>query len=473
MQERQSMLPLLVIAGIFSLFLLFNPEIIADWRIYGFDDGTYSHAYLMPFVIGFLYWRAWRQCQLQLRWNGLFYLLFLASLLGLLWLIVAQQSLLSRFAIPLVLAFALASVFRVNASLWVPVSLVWFIVPIWGGLNGILQAISVSAVNWIMSFSHIPTFVEGNYVHIPAGTFEIADGCSGLRYLISALALAVIYAFLNLSRARSVAIFFITAILGSLLTNWLRIAALIYIGDYSDMQSDMVRDHNVFGWYLFVPFLIVLFYVGSKLEPRLPAPKPPLDASAFTGSPVKAILMVMLPLVLISGVTIHLYQYGTLRWLVPTFDVDRGVGTSIFSEPSPVVYVWSSREEENVALEGTQVSVQRYFFEGETEGHRADYYLNNPVPRGWRVTDSLQSDHYTRLLIEHAGGQKAVLVYWYEIGQRKTGSRQAFRIYRLIEAVSLNNRTALHWIFAGCGDSSCRVETEQLQRWVDRSSGAR
>ena len=70
----------------------------------------------------------------------------------------------------------------------------------------------------------------------PAGTFEIADGCSGLRYVITALALVVFYSALFLRRYRSMVILGLFALLGSMLTNWLRITALILIGHFTDMR---------------------------------------------------------------------------------------------------------------------------------------------------------------------------------------------------------------------------------------------
>jgi exosortase len=78
------------------------------------------------------------------------------------------------------------------------------VTPVWGPINEFLQWSSVKAVNYIMSFTGIPTFVYEEYVEIPAGTFEIADGCSGLRYVIAALALVTFYSVMYLQRARSV-----------------------------------------------------------------------------------------------------------------------------------------------------------------------------------------------------------------------------------------------------------------------------
>jgi len=456
-----SLRPLLLLAMLFAVFFLFNPQVIADWRVYSFDDGTYSHAYLVPFVIGFFYWRAWRQRQLGLRWSGLFFLLFISSLLAFLWLTVAQQLFFYRLALPLVLVFALASVFRVNASLWVPVSLLWFITPVWGVINGYLQWLSVAAVNWIMGFTRVPTYVEGNFVHIPSGVFEIAGGCSGLRYVIVAVFLTIAFCFLNLQRKRSMALFAILALLGALVTNWIRIALLIYIGNYTEMQSELIADHNMFGWYIFIPFIVVLFYVGTRLEraaPPLPAALP-----AATGRPGIPAAIVLLSMVVMSGVGVNYYQTGNLRWLAPTFDVEAAVaGTHALEQPTPLVYVWTRREVLQQPTVVGPVLVQRYFFTGETDGHKADFYLNSPVPWGWRVADTTHRERYTILTVEAPQGRPAILLYWYQVGERRSGNSRRFSFYRLLEALRLNQTTALHWYFAWCGPSGCQEELEAL-----------
>ena len=469
--RQPSALPLLLVTALFLLFFLFNPQVIADWRVYSFDDGTYSHAYLMLLVIAFLYWRAWRQQQLLVRWNPWFFLLFIASLLLYLWLTIAQLAFFSRLAMPLVLAFMLASLLRVNASVLVPVSLVWFITPVWNGLNGVLQKISVMGVNQIMRFTDVPTLVEGNFVHIPSGTFEIADGCSGLRYLITALALAIIYCFLNLTRKRAIAIFFLAAIAGALVTNWIRIALLIYIGDYTEMQSSLINDHNTFGWYIFVPFVFLLFYFGGKLEPPQPPP-PPLVPVQRGGWPVVGVGAVLAVLAVISGLSIHLYQQGDVRWLAPTFDLGSAVpGTREVERPSPVVFVWSRRVAEQLQVDGTTVLVQRYFFDGETDAHKADFYLNSAIPDGWSLIDRRYTEGRTVLLLADPQGRRAVVHYWYQAGQRQSGNARQFRIHRLLEALRLNQGTALHWYFAYCTQSDCELESAQLGRIVAASPG--
>lgn len=456
---RQPRPPLYVALLVLATFFLFNPEIIADWRIYSFDDGTYSHAYLMPFVILFLVWRAWAQQQLQLRWNPVFFTLFIASLLVFLWLTVAQQSLLSRLMLPIPLAFALASLFTVNASLLVPVSLLWFITPIWGLLNDALQSLSVAAVTKIMSWTHIPTYVEGNFVHIPSGSFEIAGGCSGLRYFIVAVALSIIFCFMNFTKKSSMLVFMGAAMAGAIVTNWIRIALIIYIGDYSNMQSSIVYDHNMFGWYIFIPFIVLLFYFGSKLEP-LPAPPAPLPPY-MKAVPVKAISTVAIALIVLSGVGIHWQKTNTLRWLIPTVDVETAVAASKAVEGiTPAVFAWTDVTFEQQKTDNQIIYRQHYYFTGETDAHKVDFFLNNVVPDGWTVTDTEHQADATLLQISNSAGEQALVYYSYLVGEHKTGNRQQLRINRLLAALTLQQDTELYWQFLHCSTPNCAAQKQ-------------
>ena len=49
------LVPFIGILSIILLIIFFNLPIIATLWQYSFDDGTYSHAYLIPFIVLYLY----------------------------------------------------------------------------------------------------------------------------------------------------------------------------------------------------------------------------------------------------------------------------------------------------------------------------------------------------------------------------------------------------------------------------------
>ncbi|MEE2022889.1 exosortase [Alkalimonas mucilaginosa] len=450
---------------IFLLFFLVNPTILADFRTYSFDDGTYSHAYLIPFVIAYLYWRAWKQQQLVLSWNSVFFALFISSLFVFLLLQLAQQNIVSRLLLPLVLIFALLSLYRRNSSVIVPAALVWFITPIWGAINGILQKISVLAVTEIMRWTHVPTFVDGNFIHIPAGTFEIADGCSGLRYFIVSLALSVIFSFLNLKRARSILLFFTVAILGSLITNWIRIVLLILIGDYTEMQSSLMEDHNTFGWYLYVPFIALLFYFGSFLDRDKALQPSPQAASTLTLQRGHYVLL-FTPLLVLSTLMVNLVTQSSPLYSVAAIDVTAEPQSHSFKTISPQIFVADHHVHKEQQAGLHKVFFQHYSFSGSDDARRSNYYLNNMLPAGWRQQKLMATAEGAWLWAQAPSGQTGLIYYWHQIGNQRTVSGLKMRLYRLQQALWLNQETELYWYFIYCDNDQCVTEQQILSQLI-------
>jgi len=127
-----------------------------------------------------------------------------------------------------------------------------FSIPVWDYSNSLLQDITTFVATSVLKLTELPVFIEGNRITIPYGTFEIAGGCSGLRYLLVALVLVMYFSqqrpntLVTTFKLFSIALFF------GLLANWIRVVLIILIGYESEMQSSIVQDHEVVGWCVFI-----------------------------------------------------------------------------------------------------------------------------------------------------------------------------------------------------------------------------
>ncbi|MEM6606788.1 MAG: archaeosortase/exosortase family protein, partial [Pseudomonadota bacterium] len=142
----RSWIPLVFIIAVFGIYLAVNPSIIADWRAFSFDDGSYSHAYLIPPIIGYLFWDTYRRGLIEWERNWWLVLPLVLALYSVLVARYGQNSLLERILLPLPLFVALMIVFRARLALLAPVAMLWFITPIWGVLVAPLQELSARAV---------------------------------------------------------------------------------------------------------------------------------------------------------------------------------------------------------------------------------------------------------------------------------------------------------------------------------------
>jgi exosortase A len=242
---------------------------------------TYTHGYL---IVALALWLLWRNrsswAQVELRPSVFAFVGVLAA--SVVWLItyragvrIAHQALL-----PAMIFGAFTACYGVAAARrnLLPFGFIYFAIPLWDALNPLLQSASTFAVRMLLRTAGIPAYFSGNTFTLPAGSLEIAGGCSGLHFFIVGVAIAVLYGELNRdslgTRLKMVALAAVLA----MLTNWLRIFIIAIAAHLSDMQHYLVREeHYSFGWVMFVGTMVIFFLVVR----RWPVPPEPVaDASA-------------------------------------------------------------------------------------------------------------------------------------------------------------------------------------------------
>ena len=189
--------------------------------------------------------------------------------LSLCWLLAqrAGLELVHQVLWPLVMLFAVCAAcgWRNGLRCWLAFAILYCAIPVWGVGDNVLQSLSVFAVKWMLRFTGIATFVEGNLVHIPEGVFEIAEGCNGMHFLIVAVASAAMFGELHRDsfpmRVRQV----LLAAALALLTNWIRIYVVVVAGHLTEMQHYLIRvSHYYFGWAVFAVCMSVFFWLVSR-----------------------------------------------------------------------------------------------------------------------------------------------------------------------------------------------------------------
>jgi exosortase A len=142
----------------------------------------------------------------------------------------------------------------------------YFALPVWELINPLLQSLTAFVNVWLTRLTGIPVTVEGNVIHIPEGSFEIAGGCSGLHFFIVAMAIAALQGEIDRYSWRSRWVLVGLAAGLALVTNWLRVFIIIVAGHLTDMQHFLVKvDHYYFGWVVFVFALGLYLYLSSRV----------------------------------------------------------------------------------------------------------------------------------------------------------------------------------------------------------------
>lgn len=170
--------------------------------------------------------------------------------------------LLASLALPLIYVCALLLIYPLS-SIWAQrflLALPLFALPIWDYLNTPLVKLSSTVVGEAVRLIKMPALIQGNVIDIPYGKIIIADGCSGIRYLVIAMTIGYLIGLLNRSRTRELMGLLAVAIVIGLIANWVRIFILIVIGYESQMQSPLMAEHEYFGWFIFAVIALPAIY---------------------------------------------------------------------------------------------------------------------------------------------------------------------------------------------------------------------
>lgn len=169
----------------------------------------------------------------------------------------------------------LAAILWLPASLWAvlgsayikvilfPLAYSLFALPVGEELVPQLQNITADLSVYFLSLSQVPVYRDGLYITIPNGYFLVAEACSGVRFLIAAIASGTLFAYLSYTHLWKRILFIILSILLPILANGLRAYMMIIIGYLTDMEHATGFDHLVYGWFFFAFILLLLFWIGS------------------------------------------------------------------------------------------------------------------------------------------------------------------------------------------------------------------
>jgi len=243
-------LPIILIIGVFWFYFPILTNLFSDLT----TNEDYSFGLLLPFVSGYIIYLKWPQIRNVVwrpSWLGLVFLalgLFL-SLLGQLSLSVFIQ----RFSFLLVLVgvifiFGGWSLFK---QLSFPLLLLALMIPgpeaITKKLTFPLQLISSSLAEFFLQILGIPVLRQGNVIDLGVRQLQVVQACSGLRYILSLMALGIIYCYFYQQRLWKAALLLIFLIPAAIVANALRVAAM---GIFPSLQEGFL--HQFSGWLIFL-----------------------------------------------------------------------------------------------------------------------------------------------------------------------------------------------------------------------------
>lgn len=125
-----------------------------------------------------------------------------------------------------------------------------------------IQTISVIASSNLANILGIPVEREGFILNTPAGSFEVALECSGLKSIISLLTLSTIYAFIIEGRLLMKSVIVLSSFPLAITGNILRIVSVLAVANIYGKDTAINYFHDVSSIMLFSVALAGLFLTG-------------------------------------------------------------------------------------------------------------------------------------------------------------------------------------------------------------------
>lgn len=294
---------LLLAAALLSLYFLFSSGIRFIWFWWG--GAEYSHGPLIPLITAFIVWQRRKVIMAERgagSWAGL-----ALVLVGLAVLFFGEIAVLRRLPaagfVIVLMGLCLAALGpRAMRHLWVPLAFLFFAMPLPGTLYVPLamklQFISSELGAAILRLVGVSVFLDGNVIDLGSYKLQVAEACSGLRYLFPLSAFAFLCAWLYRAPLWAKALVLLSTIPLTIVMNSARIALTGVFMEYGSTELAEGFMHLFEGWVVFLIVLVLLFLLMWLLALLSGSKASPLDLLDFDR---------------LSGATGPVQRAGTLR----------------------------------------------------------------------------------------------------------------------------------------------------------------
>ncbi len=260
----------LFIAAIIASGMLF----VETWRILlgtWINIGTYNYGLIVPFISLYLVLRMRKQLVRLTPKPSLWGPLAIV-IISLLWAIgnLSGVLVIQQFAVLALIPSTGLAIFGKSVMRSAAFPALFVILALPAGEILIPQLIVWTADFSVVAleFLGIPVFRDGPFIRIPAGDFHVVKACSGIRYLLTAIVLGALFAYLSFKSWQRRAAFLLVCVLVPILANWLRATGIILIGHLSGMKLAGGVDHFIYGWIFFGFVMLIIFLIGARFSDR-------------------------------------------------------------------------------------------------------------------------------------------------------------------------------------------------------------
>jgi exosortase D (VPLPA-CTERM-specific) len=447
------------------------------WNLYGrwTHEDEYGYGFLTVALVPLLLWRRWRlivAASAGTKWPGL--AIVITAQLCTVLAALGESYYIEQVALIVSLLGIGLAVFGTGAfRIFLPLTLLLLLaIPLPYTLQAILtiklQMLSTNLGVSLIQVIGLPVYVEGNIVDLGTYKIQVAEACSGLRYLLPLTCISFIVAYLYKAPFWKKIVVVVSAAPITILINSFRIAAVAVLVGYFGSQMAEGFLHQFEGW---VVFIVGTLFLGleivalerfrwSKVEMESIMDRP--VTSEHVADPFK----ISLPLIL--TVLVCVGTLGVTTLIASEYRSTPNPVRESFAEFPPRIDRWTAqRGQLGPGIVDTLKATDYYIGDFvETSGSPSvnlfvAYYdslskgaaIHSPrvcLPgSGWEFAWFEERDFselatgvpgtYNYVLVQK-GEQKILMYYWFQQRERRTANEFRMKYNLLVDSLSRSRR---------------------------------
>lgn len=452
----------LALAGSWAaLLLLFHRDTEDLARIY-WTNTSFGHCLFIGPVIA---WLVWQRRALLVQVPAIGWLPALAAVFagGLLWLAgeAAGVALFRHAGLVAMLQGAVLVVLGPNIfrALLFPIAYMVFLVPCGSFLEPPLQRTTIAMVMPLLHAAGVPAHADGMLIATPKAVFEVAEACSGAKFVIAMAAYGVLVAHVGFISWRLRAVFLVLALAVPVLANGLRAFGTIYAAWHTSVAAATGIDHIVYGWLFFAVVMAAVLAIGWRWFDRDPD-TPAFDPARLQALPRRRIdPLVAAALVLTTASLFPAWAaIGATRPapLPPALALPAPPG---WRQVPPAPPVWTPHypgadrfaRVRYVDTSGRTVDLALAAYASQREGKELVGFGIGAIgenDRWVKIVDEPGLARGAAMRMTGPGGVERTVVTWYRIGTVLTGSEERVKLETLATTLLARSRPATALLIA-------------------------
>ncbi|MDG3088273.1 exosortase A [Vibrio hannami] len=467
------------LASLSGWLLVFHQSIASMVTVWS-QSKTYEHSFL---IVPIAIWTAW-----QLRKTFTAHLIKptwqpVVLLMGpcLLWIVghIAGVALFEHVAAIVSLQLLLWAFLghQLAKTFHFPILYLIFCIPFGDELIPYLQSFTADISVFAVRLSGIPVYRDGMYLTIPNGQFEVAEACSGIRFLISSIALGALFSHMFFEKIWKQVAFILFSAIFPIIANGVRAYGIILVGHLSDMTIATGADHLVYGWAFFAVVILIIFYVASKFSDRVYESQPVITqgkslpySKSTTYTSIGTLGTFLLTYLWVSSITQSEVEVDAPALFDRQFaDVDRSNWGISFPESSKQIHTRLSEPE--VELYAARFGLNQK--NAELISYSNKLFDNNLWTLKNRFRANLTAENREPInaagleVVNPTGDVKQIL-YWYCINDYCSTNRLKLKLQKAYQLMT--DRGGYAQVSALSSEKLSRSELEKLaQEWISAS----